>query len=266
MNCLMNESENNRFQDFFTDHQYLDLKNYLYNYLLRRRAVRILLRQERPELILEIGSGISPLTVERPNVVYSELSFDAVNYLKRTLKSGHCVVADGKHLPFKTNTYSHIICSEVLEHMEDDRPAIEEIHRTLKKPHGSVIITVPHRRWYFGYDDRFVNHYRRYELLEIKEKLQSAGLKPDFIQKVLGPLEKITMIPVVYLFSFIEKHRRGEKTESGARKHWWMKLAAIIFKLLNIVYAGFAWLDARIMPRFLATVILIKSSATDKKA
>lgn len=261
----MNASEANRFQDFFSDHQYLNLKNFLYNYLLRKRAVQKLLSQERLELILEIGSGISPLASKFDNVVYSDLSFDAVNYLKRTLTSGDFVVADGTRLPFKSNTYSHVICSEVLEHLKDDRPAIVEIYRTLKKPEGCVIITVPHRRRYFGYDDRYVNHYRRYELPEIKAKLQSAGLEPNHICKVLGPLEKITMIAVVYLFSIIEKHRRESNSGKAAPNQWLMKPMATIFKWLNLFYMGFVWLDARIMPRFLATVILIKAAVSTKK-
>jgi len=261
----MNTSAANRFQDFFTDHQYLNLKNFLYNYLLRKRAVQKVLSHERLELILEIGSGISPLASKFNNVVYSDLSFDAVNYLKRTLKSGGFLVADGTRLPFKSNTYSHIICSEVLEHLKDDRPAIAEIYRALKKPAGTVIITVPHRRWYFGYDDRYVNHYRRYELPEIKGKLQSAGLEPNRICKVLGPLEKITMIPVVYLFSFIEKHRRGSNSGKAVRNQWLMRPIAAIFKWLNLFYMGFVWLDAHIMPRSLSTVILIKSTVSTKK-
>lgn len=261
----MNNIEVNRFQDFFTDHQYLSLKNYLYNYLLRKRAVKKCLNHERLELILEIGSGISPLASNFSNVIYSDISFDAIKSLRQIQKSGYYVVADGMCLPFKSNTYSHTICSEVLEHLKNDRLAIAEIYRTLKKPHGNVIITVPHRRCYFGYDDRYVKHYRRYELPQIKERLQSGGLEPVLIQKVLGPLEKITMIPVVFLFSNIQKHRPGGNSDKATRNIWLMNLFALVFKWINLFYVGFVWLDAKIMPRSLSTVILIKSAVSKKK-
>ena len=261
----MNKIEVNRFQDFFTDHQYLSLKNYLYNYILRKRAVNNCLKNEHPELILEIGSGISPLASDFNNVVYSDISFDAIKSLKETQKSGYYVVADGMRLPFMSNTYSHVICSEVLEHLKDDRLAIAEIYRTLKRPNGIVIITVPHRRRYFGYDDRYVNHYRRYEISEIKERLQSAGLEPVLVHKLLGPLEKITMIPLVFLFSIIQKHRSGSNSKSGTWNIRLMNLLAVIFKRMNLIYAGFVWLDAMIMPRCLSTVILIKSTVSKKK-
>jgi len=260
----MNNIEINRFQDFFTDHQYLSLKNYLYNYLLRKRAVKKCLKHEPLELILEIGSGISPLAGNFSNVIYSDISFDAIKSLRQMQKSGCYVVADGMCLPFKSHTYSHTICSEVLEHLKDDRLAIAEIGRILKKPHGELIITVPHRRCYFGYDDRYVKHYRRYELPQIKERLQSAGLEPVLIQKVLGPLEKITMNLAVFLFSNFQKPRPGGNSDKANRNIWLMNLFALVFKWINLFYMGFAWLDAKLMPRSLATVILIKSAVSKK--
>lgn len=36
---VMNPSSKNRFDDFFSEERYLLLKNHLYNYLLRRRAI-----------------------------------------------------------------------------------------------------------------------------------------------------------------------------------------------------------------------------------
>jgi hypothetical protein len=38
-----------------------------------------------------------------------------------------------------------------------------------------------------------------------------------------------------------------------------MRFLAAIFQGTNLFYAGLAWLDARIMPRSLATVLLIKA-------
>lgn len=261
----MNTSESHRFQDFFTDIQYLSLKNYLYNYLLRKKAVTKCLKNERLELILEIGSGISPLVTQYRNVIFSDISFDAIKALKDTQKSGSYVVADGTCLPFKSNRFSHTICSEVLEHLKDDRLAIAEIYRTLKKPDGTVIMTVPHRRCYFGYDDRYVKHYRRYELPEIREKLQSGGLEPVLIRKVLGPLEKITMITVVYVFSIFQKSGSGDNSDLGIEHLGKLQVLVLIFKWLNLFWEKVVWLEARLVPRSLATVILIKSAVSKNK-
>jgi len=54
----MNHSNANRFQDFFEESKYTLLKNYLYNYRLRKMAVEKSLQNENIKLILEVGSGI----------------------------------------------------------------------------------------------------------------------------------------------------------------------------------------------------------------
>ncbi|MBN2397954.1 MAG: hypothetical protein JXI32_06195 [Deltaproteobacteria bacterium] len=116
----MNYDTSNRFQEFFEEDRYVFLKNYLYNYLLRKMAVEESLRKEKPELILEVGSGISPVVTRTGRIVYSDVSLTAVRILKRTYGRGHCVVADGVNLPFKPGVFSHAICSEVLEDLGNE--------------------------------------------------------------------------------------------------------------------------------------------------
>jgi hypothetical protein len=111
----------NRFEDFFADDAHVLLKNHLYDYLLRRRAVRKCMSAEGGELALEIGSGLSPMTEASDRIVYSELSFSALRTLKRRQWRGYFVAADATHLPFQAGSFSQIICSEVLEHLPDDR-------------------------------------------------------------------------------------------------------------------------------------------------
>lgn len=51
-------------------------------------------------------------------------------------------VGDALNLPFKENTFDRIICSEVMEHVNDDFKACSELARVLKKD-GLIAITVP---------------------------------------------------------------------------------------------------------------------------
>jgi len=260
----MIHSEKNSFQELFKDKRYIRGKNYLYNYLLRKRAIKKCLKDDHSELMLEVGSGISPLVTDISNIVYSDISFAAISLLKQDLRQGYYVVADGTQLPFKSNTFSHVICSEVLEHLQNDRQAIDEIRHALKKPQGCLIVTVPHRRRYFGCDDRYVKHYRRYEIGDIKERLLAAGLQPGCIQKVLGPLEKITMILAVSLFSFISRGKPAKRASGKISRSMLIDLIIWLFKWTNQFYKGYVWLDAKIMPMSLATVILIKSTVAGK--
>jgi SAM-dependent methyltransferase len=159
-------------------------------------------------------------------------------------------------LPFKTGIFAHTICSEVLEHLADDRQALQELARVMK-PSGQLIITFPHRKFYFAYDDHFVKHLRRYELSEMEDRLQTVGLSPVSIQKILGPLEKVTMWSVVVCFSLMKKFKPNRSKAKGPSNL--MSIVAPLFKWVNVFYAGLAWLDAKIMPRSLATILLIRA-------
>lgn len=251
----MNHSMANRFQDFFEESKYALLKNYLYNYLLRKMAVEKSLQNENIKLILEVGSGISPVMTRTNLIIYSDLSFTALQMFQHTHGNGWYVVADGMNLPFKSEAFSHTISSEVLEHLEDDRKALNELARVMS-PAGRLVVTFPHKKSYFANDDRFVNHFRRYELFEMKGRLINAGFRPITIHKVLGPLEKITMSFVVYCFSLIQKNR--SKKPAQPNNPGFMNVFSQFFKWANRFYMLFAWLDAKIMPRSLATVLLIK--------
>ncbi len=252
----MNSAQSNRFQDFFVDVKYISFKNYLYNYLLRKRAIGKTVRYNTKEMILEVGSGISPTVTAGSHVVYSDLSFVALQTLKQNFGNGMFIVADGMELPFKSDSFSYVISSEVLEHLADDRKALTEIARVIKSA-GALVITFPHRKFYFTYDDRFVNHLRRYELIEMVNRLKDAGLSPVSIRKVLGPLEKVTMCIAVYCFSVIQgfSAKEGEKVQSPR----YSVIFSFLFKWINRLYAGLIWLDAAIMPQSLSSVLLIKA-------
>ncbi|MBM4271314.1 MAG: class I SAM-dependent methyltransferase [Deltaproteobacteria bacterium] len=252
----MSPSRSNRFQEFFEDDKYIALKNYLYNYLLRKKAIETVLQNEKKELVLEVGSGISPILTEIDSLVYSDISMLAMRTLRQMRGRGKYVVADGIGLPFRNGVFSHVISSEVLEHLEDDRKALSEISRVMK-PSGVLVITFPHRRFYFSYDDRFVQHVRRYELSEMEDRLREVGLYPELVRKVLGPLEKITMCIVLSCVAVMQRLHMGRQ-----RKVKSTELPAVLsssFKWINRLYAGLARLDAIIMPRALSTVLLIRA-------
>lgn len=256
----MKHPETNRFQSLFEEDKYVILKNYLYNYILRKLAVEKILQREKPELILEVGSGISPVMTRTNRIIYSDLSFRALQILKHSHGKGWYVVADGMRLPFKSGIFSHAICSETLEHLEDDWEALKQLAMSMR-PSGRLIVTFPHRKFYFANDDRFVNHFRRYELPEMLDRLKDAGFRPISIQKVLGPLEKVTMCFVVFCFSMIQKYK--PKKVKGTQNFKLMNIFAPFFKWANRFYMVLAWLDARIMPRTLSTVLLINSTLSD---
>ncbi len=103
-------------------------------------------------------------------------------------------VGDIGDMPYKKDTFDCVICTEVLEHLVEERKAIEELIRVLKK-NGKLIITVPSKDFPFFYDpiNYILNslgkrlnigvwgwgHVRLYdaESLEIKIKLKMVKVK-----------------------------------------------------------------------------------------
>jgi SAM-dependent methyltransferase len=252
----MTPSDGNRFEDFFADDAYVSLKNHLYNYLLRRQAVGKYLQSEGGTPTLEVGCGLSPMTEASDLNVYTELSFQAIRVLKKRQDRGHFVVADAVRLPFKAASFSQVIASEVLEHLPDDRAALREF-ASVMTPGGSLILTFPHRRSYFSVDDRFAGHHRRYELAEMKTNLDAVGLKTIGVHKVLGPLEKITMMAVIVMIRIaarLRKEKQDARRREGAISSGFL---LAFFRLMNRLYSAPVWLDARLAPRCLSSVLLI---------
>lgn len=93
---------------------------------------------------------------------------------------------DGTKLPFPDDTFDHIICSEVMEHIPDDSAAAAELARVLK-PGGTLGVTVPtflpeRICWALSdeYHAPFVpgGHVRIFTEAELKNRFITAGLTP----------------------------------------------------------------------------------------
>jgi ubiquinone/menaquinone biosynthesis C-methylase UbiE len=252
----MTSPRSNRFEEFFTDDAYVALKNHLYNYLLRKRAINGNLQKQKDELILEVGSGLSPMVTGSQRVIYCELSFDALKALRRSQTRGVFVVADAAHLPFKPDSFPQAICSEVLEHLPDDREALRQMAGVMKTG-GSLILTFPHRHRYFAIDDRFVNHFRRYELNEMEKRLREVGLHPAHVNKVLGPLEKVTMMLLTSVIPIVSRLRKRSRNKGG--RAGWLRFVTPVFAIVNWLFCLPVWVDARLTPRSLSSVLLIKA-------
>lgn len=97
-------------------------------------------------------------------------------------------------VPFRSDTFDALICIHVLEHVKDDRHAIQELYRMVK-PGGWAFISVPIRFDQPTYEDPTIttaegrrqafgerSHYRVYGH-DLAERLQSCGFE---IQVYLG--------------------------------------------------------------------------------
>jgi SAM-dependent methyltransferase len=79
-------------------------------------------------------------------------------------------------LPFDDQAFDLVLATDVIEHVDQDDVALQEVHRVLK-PGGRTIITVPAFMALWGPQDVASEHRRRYRKHELLERIERAGLE-----------------------------------------------------------------------------------------
>lgn len=81
-------------------------------------------------------------------------------------------IADATNLPYEDDFFDIVVSFDVFEHIEDDKKAVEEVHRVLRKG-GALVYSVPAGPGLFSSHDVALEHYRRYNRKMVKELFKS---------------------------------------------------------------------------------------------
>lgn len=107
-------------------------------------------RLSSSDLVLDIGSGGGWLADEcrshrLRSPVLVDLGIANLRKLRATLgASAMLVAADAYHLPFRDGSFSCVIASEVLEHLNDPAGALVESRRVLRAD-GRIVVSTPYK-------------------------------------------------------------------------------------------------------------------------
>ncbi len=124
----------------------------------RLAVIKDFLNKSNSDKLLIVGCGfqsdifISTAGGDQPDkgiIIAFDLSYKRVALARANCSANKYLVADAQHLPFKNNSFSCIICSEVLEHLTDPREAILEFHQVLCG-NGHLIVTTPNWVSWYG--------------------------------------------------------------------------------------------------------------------
>jgi ubiquinone/menaquinone biosynthesis C-methylase UbiE len=149
------------------------------------------------ERVLDLGCGSGRHTVEAcrwpcrvVGVDLSRQDLRVARYMladlqRRKIAPGHAdfVIADAEHLPFREGAFEKVICTEVLEHIGDDRAGVRELVRVLR-PGGDIAVSVPSYwpevlfwtiSWEYWHTPG--GHIRMYEPGEMWHTLEEHGLR-----------------------------------------------------------------------------------------
>jgi 2-polyprenyl-3-methyl-5-hydroxy-6-metoxy-1,4-benzoquinol methylase len=78
-------------------------------------------------------------------------------------------------------SYDMVAILDVLEHVEDDRAALNAIARRLRDG-GKILITVPQYPWMWSGHDVANHHHRRYTKSTLRRVIAEAGLRLDMLE------------------------------------------------------------------------------------
>jgi ubiquinone/menaquinone biosynthesis C-methylase UbiE len=122
----------------------------------------------REGLILDVGGGFGVMAQFLPQFVSKDKYYINLDISITMLKYSpyQNILAAAENLPFRSNVFDYVICSEVLEHVRDKRKVLSEAYRVLKLK-GLFLLTTPRRGWIRDFKrspffiflilDRFVN-------------------------------------------------------------------------------------------------------------
>jgi SAM-dependent methyltransferase len=137
------------------------------------------------ENILEVGCGIGNLTgllLGQGKVIATDVNEDYLRTVKKKYQDDSNLngvfLWDIREEPSWSvgGAIDTIVCSNVLEHIEDDDSVLKNFHRLLPAG-GSVILLVPALKGLYNSFDRELGHFRRYSRDELVQKLTRSGFR-----------------------------------------------------------------------------------------
>ncbi len=133
--------------------------------------------------VLEVGCGVGNFTHylrQREYVLATDNNDEYLTVLRTSTEHLDNVDVQGidwEHADFaalRAHEFDTIICLNVLEHIENDRGALETFAAILR-PGGRLVLQVPAMSGLYGEIDRAIGHYRRYEVDSLRRLLSQSG-------------------------------------------------------------------------------------------
>lgn len=130
--------------------------------------------------MLEVGCGAGNVlrmldkTCSRGTVYGMDLFGEGLGYAKQR-SHAHLLQGDMRAAPFR-EAFDIIGLFDVLEHLPNDRQILSDLHGMLAEG-GYLILSVPASQSLWSYFDDAAHHCRRYEAVELQDKLVAAGYR-----------------------------------------------------------------------------------------
>lgn len=173
------------------------------------RNLLSLISKKQVDSILDVGCG-EGFTLNRLKENGIGKKLEGIEYKKEAIELGKKTYPDIKitegsiyNLPYKDNSFDLVLCTEVLEHLDDPSKALEELIRVSKK---YLVLSVPNEPFFmfaqfvrgknwsrFGNDIEHINHWTMFGF-------------PKFIKKSAPNIQiRAKKFPFAWTMLLIEK-------------------------------------------------------------
>ncbi|MBI2051401.1 class I SAM-dependent methyltransferase [Candidatus Roizmanbacteria bacterium] len=170
--------------DLATQQEVLSLGDYDLRVTNLARFIYRKIRRNKGRLLdVGCGNGLVLRFFKRRgfDVTGMELSKDLCDVMRENPKMEEIVIIQGDISQKKGNgTYDVVLASDVIEHIDDDRKALQNLF-TFVKQGGLLVVTVPAHAFLFGRRDETWGHYRRYNKKDLRDKLSDLNGKLEFV-------------------------------------------------------------------------------------
>ncbi len=221
-------------------------------YREKMRAIHRITPNYPYQEVLEVGGGQSGLSAMLfPQAQITNLDLEP-SYAESSLNQNpriKFICGDATNLPFADNCFDAVTMFDLLEHVPDDRTAVNEAFRVLK-PGGFLLLSTPNENWrfpYYGFMQGICprdievmaewGHVRRgYSLNDLEALIglpcqQTATfinpitvLLHDIAFSRLSPLPKAVMSALLSPITWISYSLHGNKTKGTETAYCWQKV------------------------------------------
>lgn len=155
--------------------------------ILLDKITKIISAKKLKILNVGAGSGYDLEMLNRYGDVYIiDINKDVLKLIPKNL-CAEKKVGDACKIPYKSDFFDIVVSFDVIEHIKDDKGAVSEIYRVLKK-NGYFVFSVPAFQFLFSSHDRVLGHKRRYSKKSLKALLSKfRGLKLNYWNVVFFP-------------------------------------------------------------------------------
>jgi len=184
------------------------------------------------------GGVLSLLNKSGVFTVGNDMALESLLWGRKKGRIINGVQASLTHLPFKDETFDISLCSEVLEHVDDDLSSLKELSRVTKH---RIIITVPAHRYLWTDTDDMVLHKRRYSKSDLITLIKNSGM--HIVR--LEPFAITAGFMVLFFkFFFGTNYKEGKEVEDLSLSARY-KIPRPIEKRLNFLFSLESWLSRK---------------------